>query len=129
MIGYPTWHLKFKQLKVKGKDRSGLKGYSGVKGNQSNRKVVATAEGVAVDYVSKCDEAQALPTNDARVVITFLKKLFFHFDDDYGGVEMVADGVKMAEDGGAWCGEGAGGEMMLLRRRRLVAAMMMMKVV
>ncbi|GJS60841.1 reverse transcriptase domain-containing protein [Tanacetum coccineum] len=28
-----------------------------------------------VDYVSKWEEAQALPTNDARVVITFLKKL------------------------------------------------------
>ncbi|GJY33711.1 reverse transcriptase domain-containing protein [Tanacetum coccineum] len=34
---------------------------------------------VAVDYVSKWDEAQALPTNDARVVITFLKKLFCQF--------------------------------------------------
>ncbi|GKD76346.1 reverse transcriptase domain-containing protein [Tanacetum coccineum] len=34
---------------------------------------------VAVDYVSKLAEAQALPTNDARVVITFLKKLFCHF--------------------------------------------------
>ncbi|GKC45153.1 reverse transcriptase domain-containing protein, partial [Tanacetum coccineum] len=34
---------------------------------------------VAVDYVSKWAEAEALPTNDARVVITFLKKLFSHF--------------------------------------------------
>ncbi|GJT45082.1 reverse transcriptase domain-containing protein [Tanacetum coccineum] len=34
---------------------------------------------IAVDYVSKWAEAQALPTNDARVVITFLKKLFYHF--------------------------------------------------
>ncbi|GJZ49953.1 reverse transcriptase domain-containing protein [Tanacetum coccineum] len=34
---------------------------------------------VAVDNVSKWAEAQALPTNDARVVITFLKKLFCHF--------------------------------------------------
>ncbi|GKA19864.1 reverse transcriptase domain-containing protein [Tanacetum coccineum] len=34
---------------------------------------------VAVDYVSKWAEAQALPTNDARVVITFLKKLFCQF--------------------------------------------------
>ncbi|GJX05565.1 reverse transcriptase domain-containing protein [Tanacetum coccineum] len=33
----------------------------------------------AVDYVSKWAEAQALPTNDARVVITFLKKLFRRF--------------------------------------------------
>ncbi|GKA63815.1 reverse transcriptase domain-containing protein [Tanacetum coccineum] len=34
---------------------------------------------VDVDYVSKWAEAQALPTNDAQVVITFLKKLFCHF--------------------------------------------------
>ncbi|GKA26460.1 reverse transcriptase domain-containing protein [Tanacetum coccineum] len=34
---------------------------------------------VAVDYVSKWAEEQALPTNNARVVITFLKKLFYHF--------------------------------------------------
>ncbi|GJU27116.1 reverse transcriptase domain-containing protein [Tanacetum coccineum] len=32
-----------------------------------------------VDYVSKWAEAQALPTNDARVVITFLKKLLCRF--------------------------------------------------
>ncbi|GJU32603.1 reverse transcriptase domain-containing protein [Tanacetum coccineum] len=35
---------------------------------------------VAVEYVSKWAEAQALPTNDARVVITFLKKLFCRFE-------------------------------------------------
>ncbi|GJR92555.1 reverse transcriptase domain-containing protein [Tanacetum coccineum] len=34
---------------------------------------------VIVDYVSKWAEAQALPTNDARVVVTFLNKLFCHF--------------------------------------------------
>nr|GEU45212.1 reverse transcriptase domain-containing protein [Tanacetum cinerariifolium] len=34
---------------------------------------------VAVDYVSKWAEAQALPANDARVVVTFLKRLFCHF--------------------------------------------------
>ncbi|GJZ60743.1 putative nucleotidyltransferase, ribonuclease H [Tanacetum coccineum] len=34
---------------------------------------------VVVDYVSKWAEAQALPTNDARVVVTFLKKLFCRF--------------------------------------------------
>ncbi|GKE61857.1 reverse transcriptase domain-containing protein, partial [Tanacetum coccineum] len=34
---------------------------------------------VAVDYLSKWAEAQTLPTNDARVVITFLKKLFCQF--------------------------------------------------
>ncbi|GJR82153.1 reverse transcriptase domain-containing protein [Tanacetum coccineum] len=34
---------------------------------------------VAVDYVSKWAEAQALPTNDARVIVTFLKKLLRHF--------------------------------------------------
>ncbi|GKC08651.1 reverse transcriptase domain-containing protein [Tanacetum coccineum] len=34
---------------------------------------------VTVDYVSKWAEAQALPTNDAWVVITFLKRLFCRF--------------------------------------------------
>ncbi|GJZ58920.1 reverse transcriptase domain-containing protein [Tanacetum coccineum] len=34
---------------------------------------------VAVDYVSKWVEAQALPTNDARVVIKFLRRLFAIF--------------------------------------------------
>ncbi|GJU71582.1 reverse transcriptase domain-containing protein [Tanacetum coccineum] len=34
---------------------------------------------VAIDYISKWAEAQALPTNNARVVVTFLKKLFCHF--------------------------------------------------
>ncbi|GJT04478.1 reverse transcriptase domain-containing protein [Tanacetum coccineum] len=34
---------------------------------------------IAVDYVSKWAKAQALLTNDARVVITFLKKLFCRF--------------------------------------------------
>ncbi|GJV83867.1 uncharacterized mitochondrial protein-like protein [Tanacetum coccineum] len=34
---------------------------------------------VVIDYVSKWAEAEALPTNDARVVTNFLKKLFFRF--------------------------------------------------
>ncbi|GKB01905.1 reverse transcriptase domain-containing protein [Tanacetum coccineum] len=34
---------------------------------------------VAVDYVSKWVRAQALPTNDARVVIRFLRRLFARF--------------------------------------------------
>ncbi|GJU68778.1 reverse transcriptase domain-containing protein [Tanacetum coccineum] len=34
---------------------------------------------VAVDYVSKWVEAKALPTNDARVVVNFLKNLFARF--------------------------------------------------
>ncbi|XP_071704755.1 uncharacterized protein [Rutidosis leptorrhynchoides] len=34
---------------------------------------------VAVDYFSKWDEAKALPTNDTRVVIKFLKSLFARF--------------------------------------------------
>ncbi|GJR03929.1 ribonuclease H-like domain-containing protein [Tanacetum coccineum] len=34
---------------------------------------------VAADYVSKWVEAQALPTNDARVVVKFLKGLFARF--------------------------------------------------
>ena len=34
---------------------------------------------VAVDYVSKWVEARALPKNDVRVVVKFLKKLFSRF--------------------------------------------------
>nr|XP_043625547.1 uncharacterized protein LOC122596970 [Erigeron canadensis] len=34
---------------------------------------------VAVDYVSKWAEAKALPTNDGKVVIEFLKALFSRF--------------------------------------------------
>ncbi|GKC50821.1 reverse transcriptase domain-containing protein [Tanacetum coccineum] len=34
---------------------------------------------VAVEYVSKCVKAQALPINDARVVVKFLKRLFARF--------------------------------------------------
>ncbi|XP_071702765.1 uncharacterized protein [Rutidosis leptorrhynchoides] len=34
---------------------------------------------IAIDYVSKWAEAQALPTNDARVVVNFLKRLFTRF--------------------------------------------------
>ncbi|GJR73243.1 reverse transcriptase domain-containing protein [Tanacetum coccineum] len=34
---------------------------------------------VAVDYMSKWVEAKALPTNDARVVVKFLKQLFSRF--------------------------------------------------
>nr|GFA75100.1 reverse transcriptase domain-containing protein [Tanacetum cinerariifolium] len=36
---------------------------------------------VAVDYLSKWVEANALPTNDARVVVKFLKSLFSWFGD------------------------------------------------
>ncbi|GKE04422.1 reverse transcriptase domain-containing protein [Tanacetum coccineum] len=34
---------------------------------------------VAVDYMSKCVKAKALPTNDARVVVKILKSLFARF--------------------------------------------------
>ncbi|GKD09521.1 reverse transcriptase domain-containing protein [Tanacetum coccineum] len=34
---------------------------------------------VAIDYVSKWAESEALPTNDARVIVNFLKKLFSRF--------------------------------------------------
>ncbi|GJV47048.1 reverse transcriptase domain-containing protein [Tanacetum coccineum] len=34
---------------------------------------------VAIDYVSKCVEAQAFPTSDARNVVNFLKRLFARF--------------------------------------------------
>nr|GEW51972.1 putative reverse transcriptase domain-containing protein [Tanacetum cinerariifolium] len=42
--------------------------------SQNNKYIL-----VAVDYVSKWVEAEALPTNDARVVVKFLQKLFSRF--------------------------------------------------
>ncbi|GJW42515.1 reverse transcriptase domain-containing protein [Tanacetum coccineum] len=45
----------------------------------SNTTAKKVLDSVAVDYVSKWAEAQVLPTNDARVVITFLKKLSCRF--------------------------------------------------
>ncbi|GJU40147.1 reverse transcriptase domain-containing protein [Tanacetum coccineum] len=57
---------------------------------------------VAVDYLSKWVEAKALPTNDARVVVKFLKSLFSRFgapraiigDPFLGQVEVTNRGLK-----------------------------------
>nr|GEU99202.1 reverse transcriptase domain-containing protein [Tanacetum cinerariifolium] len=57
---------------------------------------------VAVDYLSKWVEAKALPTNDARVVVKFLKSLFARFgtpraiisDRDKWQVEVSNRGLK-----------------------------------
>nr|GEZ32964.1 reverse transcriptase domain-containing protein [Tanacetum cinerariifolium] len=52
---------------------------------------------VAVDYLSKCVEAKALPTNDARVVVKFLKSLFSRFayhPQTSGQVEVTNRGLK-----------------------------------
>lgn len=34
---------------------------------------------VAVNYLSRCEEAQTLPTSDARALVKFFKKLFSRF--------------------------------------------------
>ncbi|GKD36657.1 reverse transcriptase domain-containing protein [Tanacetum coccineum] len=44
--------------------------------SRGNKYILAVA---AVDYLSKWVEAKALPTNDARVVVKFLKSLFAQF--------------------------------------------------
>nr|GEX77920.1 DNA-directed DNA polymerase [Tanacetum cinerariifolium] len=54
---------------------------------------------VAVDYLSKLVEAKALPTNDARVVVKFLKSLFSRFVTAYhpqmsGQVKVSNHGLK-----------------------------------
>nr|GFC00083.1 reverse transcriptase domain-containing protein [Tanacetum cinerariifolium] len=52
---------------------------------------------VAVDYLSKWVEAKALPTNDARVVVKFLKSLFSQFayhPQTSGQVEVTNRGLK-----------------------------------
>ncbi|KAD6796306.1 hypothetical protein E3N88_07202 [Mikania micrantha] len=48
--------------------------WSDTNSEEGNRYIL-----VAVDYVSKWVEAQPCPTNDARVVVRFLKKLFARF--------------------------------------------------
>nr|GEW10609.1 reverse transcriptase domain-containing protein [Tanacetum cinerariifolium] len=68
---------------------------------------------VAVDYLSKWVEAKALPTNDARVVVKFLKSLFSRFATAYhphtsGQVEVSNRGLKhilertMGENRASW---------------------------
>nr|GFB48783.1 hypothetical protein [Tanacetum cinerariifolium] len=52
---------------------------------------------VAVDYLSKWVEVKALPTNDARVVVKFLKSLFSRFayhPQMSGQVEVSNRGLK-----------------------------------
>nr|GFC05614.1 hypothetical protein [Tanacetum cinerariifolium] len=52
---------------------------------------------VAVDYLSKWVEAKALPTNDTRVVVKFLKSLFSRFayhPQTSGQVEVTNHGLK-----------------------------------
>ncbi|GJU38003.1 reverse transcriptase domain-containing protein [Tanacetum coccineum] len=60
------WHSVFKDANEYGLDFMGA--FPESRGN----KYIS----VAVDYVSKWVEAQALPTNDARVVVKFLRSLF-----------------------------------------------------
>nr|GEU79815.1 reverse transcriptase domain-containing protein [Tanacetum cinerariifolium] len=47
--------------------------------NENNELISTWYILVAVDYLSKWVEAKALPTNDARVVVKFLKSLFARF--------------------------------------------------
>nr|GFB04147.1 reverse transcriptase domain-containing protein [Tanacetum cinerariifolium] len=63
------WILLFREFNVKGIDFMGP--FPSSKGN----KYIL----VAVDYLSKWVEAKALPTNDTRVVVKFLKSLFSWF--------------------------------------------------
>nr|GEV58746.1 reverse transcriptase domain-containing protein [Tanacetum cinerariifolium] len=59
------WNLPFKLMYFMGPFPS----------SRGNRYIL-----VAVDYLSKWVESKALPTNDARVVVKFLKSLFARFE-------------------------------------------------
>ncbi|GJV81494.1 reverse transcriptase domain-containing protein [Tanacetum coccineum] len=52
---------------------------------------------VAVDYLSKWVEAKALPTNDARVVVKFLKSLFARFGTPRACADVVDHIAKVLE--------------------------------
>ncbi|GJR89653.1 reverse transcriptase domain-containing protein [Tanacetum coccineum] len=54
---------------------------------------------VAVDYVSKWVEAKALPTNDAQVVVKFLKQLFSRFGTPQAIISDRGDGGVLKETG------------------------------
>nr|GEW98822.1 reverse transcriptase domain-containing protein [Tanacetum cinerariifolium] len=74
------WHAIYKDAHDLGIDFTGP-----FPSSRENRYIL-----VAVDYLSKWVEAKALPTNDARVVVKFLKSLFARFEtlraiiSDYG---------------------------------------------
>nr|GEW81705.1 reverse transcriptase domain-containing protein [Tanacetum cinerariifolium] len=53
---------------------------------------------VAVDYLSKWVEAKALPTNDARVVVKFLKSLFSRFGTPKA---IISDRAKLTHSDGS----------------------------
>ncbi|GJR09691.1 reverse transcriptase domain-containing protein [Tanacetum coccineum] len=54
---------------------------------------------VAVDYLSKWVEAKALPTNDARVVVKFLKSLFARFGTPRA---IISDQRTVGENRASW---------------------------
>nr|GEX86685.1 reverse transcriptase domain-containing protein [Tanacetum cinerariifolium] len=49
---------------------------------------------VAIDYLSKWVEAKALPTNDAQVVVKFLKSLFARFGTSRAIIKVLNRGLK-----------------------------------
>nr|GFB25470.1 reverse transcriptase domain-containing protein [Tanacetum cinerariifolium] len=68
-------------------------GFMGPFPNSKGNKYVL----VAIDYLSKWVEAKALPTNDARVVVKFLKSLFSRFayhQQTSGQVKVTNRGLK-----------------------------------
>nr|GFA43164.1 DNA-directed DNA polymerase [Tanacetum cinerariifolium] len=65
----------FQVLDTKGTENLAADHLSRLENPYENNKYIL----VVVDYLSKCVEAKALPTNDARVVCKFLKSLFARF--------------------------------------------------
>ncbi|GJU85280.1 reverse transcriptase domain-containing protein [Tanacetum coccineum] len=57
---------------------------------------------VAVDYLSKWVEAKALPTNDARVVVKFLKSLFARFGTPRAIISVRGPFLTVGENRASW---------------------------
>nr|GFA52506.1 reverse transcriptase domain-containing protein [Tanacetum cinerariifolium] len=68
------WHTIYKDALELGKCCDSCQRQGPFPSSKGNKYIL-----VAVDYLSKWVEAKALPTNDARVVVKFLKSLFSHF--------------------------------------------------